>query len=57
MATRLDKEGFEITQATLSRDLKLLKVAKADRKKRQRGQGCHPQLPGKGGEIYLAAFY
>lgn len=27
------------------------------RKKRERGQGCHPQLPGKGGEIYLAAFY
>ncbi len=25
----LHKEGFEITQATLSRDLKLLKVAKA----------------------------
>ena len=20
------------------------------------GQGCHPQLPGKGGEIYLAVF-
>ena len=30
----LAQEGFEITQATLSRDLKLLKVAKASRKKK-----------------------
>lgn len=27
------------------------------REKRECGQDCHPQLPDKGGEIYLAAFY
>ena len=50
----LHKEGFKITQATLSRDLKLLKVAKAassSGKRGHRGSGhghpdpgrsCHP---------------